>query len=95
TVEGEELLARGDSETQCRLAEVAGLLTGDASAIPQDGLASFEMLFAETELGRPPYLDEATLKLLASSVNEQRLANFPLKLSAERIMCLYEELTKS
>lgn len=86
------LVERGDGEVQRRLGEIAALMTGDASSTAGEGLASFERLcsmlgVASTVEGEPGDVD-----LLAGSVNAQRLANFPLRLSDADIKGVYQEI---
>ncbi len=86
------LLKQGDEATQERLAEIAQLMTARADAEARDGLEAFEELLASLDLPTTPHPTETELQQLVTSVNVQRLANFPLTLSPETIRGIYQQL---
>ena len=86
------LLDRGDSGLQGRLAEIAALMTGDAQAEPEDGLAAFERLFESLAIDATVEGAPGDVDVLASSVNLQRLSNFPIELSKAEIREMYRQI---
>ena len=80
----------GDKTVQRRLSEISGLMagSGDASA----GLAAFEAIARGRFAGHRLAMNAANLPELVASVNQQRLSNFPLALSAEDIEAAYRSL---
>ena len=83
------LLERADDCLRERLTEIAALMTGSAAAAPEDGLSAFEALFAGLDLRTTVDAGPEDLDILVSSVNLQRLSNFPLSLSASDLTSLY------
>ena len=86
------LLDVADGELAVRLAEIAELMCGRSDAKPEDGLEAFESLFAKLDIaatvpGKPEDID-----VLVSSVNVQRLSNFPATLTEVQIRGIYERI---
>lgn len=86
------LLERADGGLRGRLAEIAALMTGDPDAAPEDGLAAFEALFAGLGIAATVEGAPGDVEALASSVNLQRLSNFPIGLSGEEIEGMYRQI---
>lgn len=85
------LLARATAETQARLSEIDALVTGVKGADLGSGCTRFAALFESFALGSVAVENEAAYDELASSVNAQRLGNFPLALTHGELRELYVE----
>ena len=86
------LLAWGDGEVQARLTEIAALMTGDSDAMSTasaDGLVAFERLFSSLGIAGTVDGTADDVDMLVSSVNVERLSNFPLALSADDLAAMY------
>ena len=88
------LLERGDAGLQERLAEIAVLIMGYAGAKPADGLTAFEEFFSSLDLYTTVHGETKDIDTLASSVNLQRLSNFPIALTIEEIRSLYSKIVR-
>ena len=86
------LLERGDSAVQARLVEVASLMKGDSCTKPEAGLVAFEEFFDGLGLDATVSGTMGDVDVLVSSVNLQRLSNFPIDLSREEIEMVYKQL---
>ena len=86
------LIERADKKLQQQLSEIAKLITGNVNAAPCDGLSSFDRFFDKLDIekavkGKPDDID-----VLASSVNLQRLKNFPMALTTSDIREIYNNI---
>ena len=88
------LLDRGDAPLLQRLADIAALMTGDESASPLDGLAAFERLFDSLGLESNVNGKCDDVDALVSSVNVQRLSNFPIELSSDDLEAVYRAVVQ-
>ncbi len=85
------LMERGDEMTQSRLSELSELMTGDVASSPVEGLGVFEALYGALGL-QAPVITEEDLDVLSTSVNPQRLANYPIKLSKDELREAYRAI---
>lgn len=83
------LLKRAEGELRGRLSEIAALMTGDDGARPEDGLTTYEVFFEKLGLDATAAGSPGDIGILASSVNMQRLSNFPAPLSQGEIEAVY------
>ncbi len=74
-----------------RLADLS-LLMGCASADPEGGLSRFRRFVDQCDMGFFERFSPSELDSLVSSVNAERLANFPARLSEDEIRSLYESI---
>ncbi len=82
--------AESDAALHERLTSLAGILQGQESADADSGLAAFMAIKEQAKLPadwRPR--DDSDIPLLASSVNVQRLSNFPMTLSEADLITMY------
>ena len=88
----QRLLQSGDEDVQARLAEIDSLMTGDEGCRLGDGLVEFERLYAALELPYGPENPGSHLGELVSSVNLERLSNFPVALSEDDLRAGYMQI---
>ena len=86
------LLERSDEAVCGKLAEIDVLVTGHDDAPFGAGLDVFEKLFASLGLAKGPEKPGNHLDELVSSVNVERLSNFPVELSKDDLRSGYEQI---
>lgn len=74
------------AEYQPMLTELAHILGGEK---PMDGAVLLKGLLAVLELDKIPMPDDATLDMLAASVNPERLGNHPEALTMAQLRAIY------
>ena len=74
------------AEYQPMLTELAHILGGEK---PMDGAVLLKGLLAVLELDKIPMPDDATLDMLAASVNPERLGNHPEALTTAQLRAIY------
>ncbi len=74
------------AEYQPMLTELSRLLGGEK---PMDGAILLKGLLAVLELDKIPMPDDATLDMLAASVNPERLGNHPEALTTAQLRAIY------
>lgn len=84
------LLEEGDASVQARLSEIDALMTDDVHADKGSGLQAFENLFDRLDLPKGPDEPGDHLDELVSSVNIQRLSNFPVAIDSVQLRQAYE-----
>lgn len=91
----EALLKQGDSRTRFLLRELDELLSANEDCSDGAGLRWFHNLFARTELDANIAGTESDLDVLCSSVNTERLDNFPLELTQHDLRDMYGRIVRS
>lgn len=84
------LLEEGDASVQTHLSEIDALMTDDVLADKGSGLKTFETLFDRLDLPNGPDEPGDHLDELVSSVNIQRLSNFPVAIDSVQLRQAYE-----
>lgn len=84
------LLQSDDTTVHERLSSIAQLLCGHVTASAEDRLNCFENLIANLGMGTTVEGNEEDVGILSSSVNAERLSNFPVKLTNLDLAALYE-----
>ena len=83
------LIERGDETAQARFADIAALMTGNVDAAAEEGLRRFAELVTSFGIVEPLPAADGDVAVLTESVNPERLANFPIVMSAEDIAAIY------
>ncbi len=75
------------------LEETLNLLAGHfGKANQKDAIVFLKQLRSQLNLGRPKKIENSWLDLLVSSVNNQRLENFPIALNKEELKEIYQKI---
>ncbi|MBE6464482.1 MAG: iron-containing alcohol dehydrogenase [Eggerthellaceae bacterium] len=86
------LIDCGDEVLQEKLSEIAALMIGNESVMPIDGLKAFEGFVGHLGITTTISGKLADIGALVSSVNAQRLSNFPVALSRDVIESIYQKI---
>ena len=87
------LIEHADEDISARLIEIAHLMTGYDAVSAQDALDAFNFFYESLSMPvdwKPQSTVDA--EVLASSVNAQRLSNFPVSMTHDDIVKLYEKI---
>lgn len=87
----ENASSRSDAGLFQSLSDLSGFM-GCTAGDPREGLARFRRFFGQCDMGSFKEFSSAELDDLVSSVNAQRLANFPVSLSSAEIRRIYESI---
>lgn len=85
------LLERGDEIAQERLHEIDTLMCGK-EAPHGAGLDAFLQVLSTAGPAKLPQASEGDFDILATSVNPQRMGNYPVKLTTDELRQAYQEI---